>query len=86
MSTYAVSSRRADTNTVYENETAENGITYSFFHVSQIILSRSFFNYFKNTSFHRLQTERSLEYGYISLQNNLRAYDKGGVFNGIVIL
>jgi hypothetical protein len=76
MSVWVVSSRRTDINTVYEVEIAENRITCSFLHISRITLSRSFFNYFTNNSFHRLQSERSLKYDYISLQNNLRAYHK----------
>jgi hypothetical protein len=60
MSVRVVSSQRADINSVYEVEIAENGITFSFLHTSQIILSRSFFNYFKINSSHRLQSERSL--------------------------
>jgi hypothetical protein len=65
-------------NTVHEIEIDENGITCSFFffHISRINLSRSFFNYFKNNSFHRLQSECSLKFDYVSLQNNLRTYHK----------
>jgi hypothetical protein len=60
------------------------GLPARFLRTPQIILSRPFFNYLKINSFHRLQSECSLECESAGLQNSFYAYHKGEGFEIVI--